>query len=446
MSEIDNGAAEDCFQKLRTFLLACVDINSMRISPKVSYEVCRHGLTLVRSLYSIDKCLLPDIVAEEIDKKTKAAKWIIEKQECTDKTNSEWLEAWGQLLGNIDVGFSIRPEKFCLALLDRMALKDAEGRYYFGNDGESLEFLLKYNLYLVADILRKMLSYFDSASILKKTMHLILEVVERYQNFFLRHATAKGPYISDGHYQDLQCPIGDFSGEPSPDNSGILDVTYGCDNVEFMLWLRNVKNVDWSSEYFDGISIANYKSMLMGVWSYIDGHFIGHSSFPNPAWWDVGSSVNEFELYATFIEKLLNVLSANSVFEENTKKLIIALRPQTPTWIHATYIPWTFIKSLDEALSGLREVENVVRLAGKANAARVKERVVSQEQAGVQKRGDGVLDKQVSQLLKSSPENITAAKIATTLNKNYVGMHTPTSASAVGKTNAWKNRKSQGKK
>lgn len=57
-----------------------------------------------------------------------------------------------------------------------------------------------------------------------------------------------------------------------------------------------------------------------------------------------------------------------------------------------------------------------------------------------QKRGRGILNQQVRDLLKSSPSNITAGEVARTLNKNYAGVHTPTSASAVGKTESWKQK------
>ncbi len=59
---------------------------------------------------------------------------------------------------------------------------------------------------------------------------------------------------------------------------------------------------------------------------------------------------------------------------------------------------------------------------------------------GIRKRSKGVLNEQVGQLLKSSLENISARKIAETLNETYTGKFKPTTAGAVGKTENWKNR------
>ncbi len=56
------------------------------------------------------------------------------------------------------------------------------------------------------------------------------------------------------------------------------------------------------------------------------------------------------------------------------------------------------------------------------------------------KRGKGVLDEHVGNLLKSSPAGITSCAIAATLNKNYDGEYRPTTAGAVVQTQSWKRR------
>ena len=56
----------------------------------------------------------------------------------------------------------------------------------------------------------------------------------------------------------------------------------------------------------------------------------------------------------------------------------------------------------------------------------------------LKKRSDGSLSKQVGEVLKSSPSNISASDIAALLNKKYVGEYEPTSSCSVGKTENWK--------
>ena len=59
----------------------------------------------------------------------------------------------------------------------------------------------------------------------------------------------------------------------------------------------------------------------------------------------------------------------------------------------------------------------------------------------LKKRPDGLLSKQVSEVLKSSPSNISASDIASLLNKKYVGEYEPTSPCSVGKTENWKKHR-----
>jgi len=56
----------------------------------------------------------------------------------------------------------------------------------------------------------------------------------------------------------------------------------------------------------------------------------------------------------------------------------------------------------------------------------------------VEKRPQGVLNKQVGKLLKSSPSDMSASEIAKILNENYVGVYKPITPCLVGKTEHWK--------
>lgn len=70
---------------------------------------------------------------------------------------------------------------------------------------------------------------------------------------------------------------------------------------------------------------------------------------------------------------------------------------------------------------------------------RTRECLATQKQAEtVKKRPEGVLNKHVGELLRSSPSDISAAEIAGILNKNYVAEYEPISPCAVGKTRNWK--------
>jgi len=59
----------------------------------------------------------------------------------------------------------------------------------------------------------------------------------------------------------------------------------------------------------------------------------------------------------------------------------------------------------------------------------------------LKKRPDGVLSKQVAEVLKSSPSNISASDIAALLNKKYVGEYESISLCSVGKTENWKKHR-----
>ena len=61
----------------------------------------------------------------------------------------------------------------------------------------------------------------------------------------------------------------------------------------------------------------------------------------------------------------------------------------------------------------------------------------------LEKRPNGVLNKRVGELLRSSPPDISASEIARILNENYVGEYKPTNPCAVGKTQNWKKHRAK---
>ncbi|MHC4725976.1 MAG: hypothetical protein ACYS17_02015 [Planctomycetota bacterium] len=56
----------------------------------------------------------------------------------------------------------------------------------------------------------------------------------------------------------------------------------------------------------------------------------------------------------------------------------------------------------------------------------------------INKRPEGQLNSQVAEVLKSSPENISASDLAALINKQDVGEYEPASPCSVGKTESWK--------
>jgi hypothetical protein len=81
---------------------------------------------------------------------------------------------------------------------------------------------------------------------------------------------------------------------------------------------------------------------------------------------------------------------------------------------------------------------------------RIKESSVSQKQKKelieqtetLNKRPEGLLNNQVAEVLKSSPENISASDLAALINKQHTGEYEPASPCSVGKTESWKKHRS----
>ena len=62
-----------------------------------------------------------------------------------------------------------------------------------------------------------------------------------------------------------------------------------------------------------------------------------------------------------------------------------------------------------------------------------------------EKRPQGVLNKQVGKLLRTSASDISAMEIARILNENYVGVYKPITPCLVGKTEHWKKHREKKK-
>jgi len=79
----------------------------------------------------------------------------------------------------------------------------------------------------------------------------------------------------------------------------------------------------------------------------------------------------------------------------------------------------------------VERLRNIVKLT--------RECLATQKQAKtVKKRPEEVLNRQVGELLRSVPSDISASEAAGILNKNYVAEYEPVSPCAVGKTKNWK--------
>jgi hypothetical protein len=91
------------------------------------------------------------------------------------------------------------------------------------------------------------------------------------------------------------------------------------------------------------------------------------------------------------------------------------------------------------AIPTVERLRNTAKLATKRLATQTFKETVK-------KRPDGLLNKQVSEVLKSCSPDISASEIAGILNKNYVAEYEPTSPCAVGKTRNWKKHSDEKKK
>ena len=96
----------------------------------------------------------------------------------------------------------------------------------------------------------------------------------------------------------------------------------------------------------------------------------------------------------------------------------------------------------------LRHLAELTReyLAAPKQAETEEKRIAAPKQAETEeKRPQGVLNKQVGKLLRSSASDISASEIARILNENYVGVYKPITPCVVGKTEHWKKHREKKK-
>ena len=93
------------------------------------------------------------------------------------------------------------------------------------------------------------------------------------------------------------------------------------------------------------------------------------------------------------------------------------------------------------AVPSVERLKHIIRRIRECSAAQKQTKEIKKQIETLKKRSDAMLNKQVSEVLKSSPSNISASDIAALLNKKYVGEYEPTSPCSVGKTENWKKHR-----
>lgn len=92
-------------------------------------------------------------------------------------------------------------------------------------------------------------------------------------------------------------------------------------------------------------------------------------------------------------------------------------------------------------LPSVERLRHIIKRTKECSASQRQKKELKKQIETLQKRPEGLLDKQVSDILMSSPPDISASDIAALLNKKYVGEYEPTSPCSVGKTNSWKKHR-----
>ena len=93
------------------------------------------------------------------------------------------------------------------------------------------------------------------------------------------------------------------------------------------------------------------------------------------------------------------------------------------------------------AVPSVERLRQLIRRTRELSSEQKQTEEIKKQIETLKKRPDGVLSKQVAEVLKSSPSNISASDIAGLLNKKYVGEYEPVSPCSVGKTENWKKHR-----
>jgi len=91
----------------------------------------------------------------------------------------------------------------------------------------------------------------------------------------------------------------------------------------------------------------------------------------------------------------------------------------------------------------IERLRNIIKRTKENAASQKQKKEIKQQIETLKNRPEGLLDRHVSEILKTSPSDISASDIAALLNKKYVGEYEPASPCSVGKTNSWKKHRSQ---
>jgi len=93
------------------------------------------------------------------------------------------------------------------------------------------------------------------------------------------------------------------------------------------------------------------------------------------------------------------------------------------------------------AVPSVERLRQLIRRTRELSSQQKQTEEIKEQIETLKKRPDGVLSKQVAEVLKSAPSNISASDIAALLNKKYIGEYEPTSPCSVGKTENWKKHR-----
>jgi hypothetical protein len=93
------------------------------------------------------------------------------------------------------------------------------------------------------------------------------------------------------------------------------------------------------------------------------------------------------------------------------------------------------------AVPSVERLRHIIKRTRECSAAQKQTKEFKKQIEALKNRPDGLLNKQVGEILKSSPPSISASDIAALLNKKYIGEYEPTSPCSVGKTENWKKHR-----
>ena len=94
------------------------------------------------------------------------------------------------------------------------------------------------------------------------------------------------------------------------------------------------------------------------------------------------------------------------------------------------------------AVPAVERLKHIIRRTKECSVAQKNKKELKKQIETLEKRPEGLLNSQVAEVLKSSPENISASDLATLINKQSVGAYEPASPCSVGKTESWKKHRS----